>query len=149
MKRRRITMVSCATVVAALAAISTFAQTGSPQVRRPADQIFRAGVEMVSLNVTVLDQQSHYLTDLDTADFLVYEDGAKQEVSYFNRTTLPIALSLLIDTSASMEQRMAATQDAAVGFAKKLRPQDLAQVLDFDTRVEILQDFTADVAALE
>ncbi len=149
MNRRRVTAVSCATVVAALAAISTFAQTGPAQVRRPADQIFRAGVEMVSLNVTVMDQQSHYLTDLDTTDFLVYENGTKQEVSYFNRTTLPIALSLLIDTSASMEQRMAATQDAAVGFAKKLRPQDLAQVVDFDTGVEILQDFTADAAALE
>ncbi len=149
MIQRRVTAAVSVTTVAAMAAIATFAQTGPPQVRRPADQIFRAGVEMVSLNVTVLDQQTRYLTDLDTADFLVYEDGAKQEVSYFNRTTLPIALSLLIDTSASMEQRMSATQDAAVGFARKLRPQDLAQVVDFDTRVEILQDFTADVAALE
>jgi Ca-activated chloride channel family protein len=135
--------------IAALAVISTFAQTGPPQVRRPADQIYRAGVEMVSLSVTVLDQQSRYLTDLDSKDFLVYEDGAKQEISYFNRTTLPIALSLLLDTSASMDQRMAIAQDAAVGFAHKLRPQDLAQVVDFDTRVEILQDFTSDAAELE
>ena len=44
---------------------------------------------------------------------------------------------------------MATAQEAAVGFAKKLRPQDLAQVVDFDTRVEVLQDFTADAAALE
>jgi Ca-activated chloride channel family protein len=136
--------------VAIVAAIGvTSAQPPPPQVRRPADQIFRAGIEMVSLNVTVLDQQSHYLTDLESKDFLVFEDGLKQEISYFNRTTLPIALSLLIDTSASMEQRMTTTQEAAVGFARKLRPYDLAQVVDFDTRVEILQDFTSDAAALE
>ena len=79
----------------------------------------------------------------------MFEDGAKQEITYFNKTSLPIALSLLIDTSASMEQRMATAQEAAIGFAKRLRPQDLAQVVDFDTRVEVLSDFTADIAALE
>jgi Ca-activated chloride channel family protein len=48
-----------------------------------------------------------------------------------------------------MEQRLGLAQEAAVGFARKLRPQDLAQVVDFDTRVEIRQDFTADISALE
>ncbi len=120
----------------------------APQ-RKPSDSVFRAGVEMVSLNVTVVDQQQHYLTDLESRDFTILEDGARQDITYFNRTSLPIALSLLIDTSASMEQRLTIAQDAAIGFAKKLRPQDLAQVVDFDTRVEVLQGFTADTTALE
>ena len=120
----------------------------APQ-RKPSDSVFRAGVEMVSLNVTVLDQQQHYLTDLESRDFTILEDGARQDITYFNRMSLPIALSLLVDTSASMEQRLTIAQDAAIGFAKKLRPQDLAQVVDFDTRVEVLQGFTADTTALE
>ena len=123
MIRRFLPATARVAAVAALAVISTFAQTAPPQVRRPADQVYRGGVEMVSLSVTVLDQQSRYLTDLDSKDFLVYEDGAKQEISYFNRTTLPIALSLLLDASASMEQRMVIAQDAAVGFARKPRPR--------------------------
>ncbi|HUU34400.1 MAG TPA: VWA domain-containing protein [Vicinamibacterales bacterium] len=148
MIRRFLAAGAAAAALTAAAVVATPAQTAPPQTRRPADQVFRAAVEMVSLNVTVLDQQGRYLTDLEAADFLVYEDGAKQTISYFNRTTLPIALSLLIDTSASMEQRMGITQDAAIGFAETLRPQDLAQVVDFDTRVEVLQDFTSDTAAL-
>ncbi len=139
-------LVAAAAVPVALALVTVSAQT---QPRRSSDQIFRAGVEMVSLNVTVIDQQQHYLTDLESKDFTILEDGTRQEITYFNRTTLPIALSLLIDTSASMEQRLTTAQDAAIGFAKKLRPQDLAQVVDFDTRVEILQDFTSDAPALE
>jgi Ca-activated chloride channel family protein len=136
---------------AAAMACATVAVTAQqmPGIRRPADQIFRATVEMVSLNVTVVDAQNRYVTDLDRSDFGVFEDGAKQEITYFNKTSLPIALSLLIDTSASMEQRMSTAQEAAVGFAKRLRPQDLAQVVDFDTRVEVLQEFTGDIAALE
>jgi len=135
-------------VVAAGTAAALHAQQ-FPGIRKPADQIFRARVEMVSLNVTVIDGENRYVTDLDKQDFGVFEDGAKQEITYFNKTSLPIALSLLLDTSASMEQRMFTAQDAAIGFARRLRPQDLAQVVDFDTRVEVLSDFTADMSALE
>ena len=112
-------------------------------------QVFRAGVELVSLNVTVVDSQGRYVTDLDQTDFSVFEDGSKQDLSFFNRTNLPIALSLLIDSSASMEQRMDHAQEAAIGFAKKIRAQDLAQVVDFDSRVEIKRGFTNKVDELE
>ncbi len=111
--------------------------------------MFRAGVELVSLNVTVIDSQGRYVTDLEQPDFSVFEDGAKQELTFFNRTNLPIALSLLIDSSASMEQRMEHAQEAAIGFAKRIRGQDLAQVVDFDSRVEIKQGFTNKVEELE
>ena len=111
--------------------------------------MFRSGVDIVSLNVTVTDTQNRYITDLEQADFSVLEDGARQELLYFSKSNLPIALSLLIDTSASMEERLLVAQNAAVGFAQRIREQDLAQVIDFDSRVEIVQEFTADKAALE
>jgi Ca-activated chloride channel family protein len=116
---------------------------------RQEPQIFRSNVDVVSLNVTVVDTENHYVTDLAESDFSVFEDGAKQDLIYFNRSSLPIALSLLIDTSASMENRLQIAQEAAIGFAKKLRPQDFAQVVDFDSRVEITQDFTNSVPNLE
>ena len=103
---------------------------------------FRAGVDLVSLNVTVTDGENRYVTDLDATGFQIYEDGALQEVSFFNRTQLPIALALLMDTSASMNERMSTAQEAAVGFAERLRAEDLGSIIDFDSRVEILQGFT-------
>ncbi len=132
-----------AIVVTAL--VSAHAQTPA----RPQQQIFRAAIDVVSLNVTVMDPQNRYLTDLSQSDFAVFEDGTKQDLLFFNRSSLPIALSLLIDTSASMENRLQIAQEAAIGFARKLRPQDLAQIVDFDSRVEITQDFTNNVADLE
>lgn len=123
------------------------ATTAAAQQEKPT--LFRANVDVVSLNVTVVDPQNRYVTNLTEQDFTVFEDGAQQELTYFNRTNLPIALSLLIDTSASMENRMQLAQDAAVGFTRKLREQDLAQVVDFDSRVEVLQDFTNNAGDLE
>jgi Ca-activated chloride channel family protein len=119
--------------------------TPTPGRQQPA---FRAGIELVSLNITVSDG-SHYVTDLQQDEFSVFEDGVKQEVTFFNKTNLPIALSLLLDTSASMESKLQTAQDAAVGFAKRLRPQDLAEVVDFDSRVTVLQDFTNNFADLD
>lgn len=112
-------------------------------------QIFRAGVELVSLNVTVTDNTGRFITDLNQEDFQVFEDGAKQDVTFFTRSQLPIALALLLDTSASMDTKLSTAQEAAIGFAKRLRSQDLASVVDFDSRVVILQPFSNDVAALE
>ena len=110
---------------------------------------FKAGVDLVSLNVTVADSASRYVTDLQQEDFQVFEDGVMQDVTFFNKTNLPIALGLLLDTSASMEARLPIAQEAAIGFAKRLRPQDLAEVIDFDSRVLILQTFTNKAPELE
>ena len=117
---------------------------GAPQ--RPA---FRAGVDVVSLNVTVQDGQGHYVTDLDQDQFSIFEDGSKQDITFFNRRQQPIALSLLLDTSASMEDKIDELQIAAKSFVRRLKPNDIAQVIDFDSRVEIRQAFTGNQAELE
>jgi len=110
---------------------------------------FRAGVDIVSLNVTVTDAATHYITDLDEADFLVFEDGIKQNVTFFSRRQSPIALSLLLDSSASMEEHLPVLQQAASNFVHKLKSNDIAQVIDFDSRVEIRQGFTGNQGELD
>ena len=110
---------------------------------------FRSGVDVVSLNVTVTDPRNRFVTDIPLEDFMVYEDGVQQEITFFNRSQLPIALSLLMDTSASMDDRMSTVQEAAIGFSRGLRPEDLAEIIDFDSRVDILQAFTNDLQELE
>lgn len=110
---------------------------------------FRSAIDVVSMNVTVTDSTNKYITDLTEKDFEIFEDGVKQDMTLFNRTNLPVALSLLIDTSSSMEDRMITAQDAAIGFVRKLRPTDLGEVIGFDSRAEVLQKFTSNTAELE
>jgi len=130
-----------ASVIAVAAAAVVAAQD-------PIQPSFRAGVELVSLNVTVMEG-TRYVTDLDQKDFNVFEDGVKQDVTFFNKTNLPIALALLLDTSASMDTKLPTAQEAAIGFSRRLRTQDLAEVIDFDNRVTVLQNFTANAQELE
>lgn len=110
---------------------------------------FRSSVDVIAMNVTLTDASRRYVTDLDRQDFQVFEDGRPQQVTFFQRSSLPLALALLIDTSASMELNLAVAQEAAVGFVRALGPADIASVIDFDTRVQVRQDFTSDRAAVE
>jgi Ca-activated chloride channel homolog len=111
-------------------------------------QRFRGGVDLVSLNVTVTDG-ARYVTDLEEAEFEVFEDGAKQPLTFFSRVQQPIALAVLLDTSASMEGKLATAQEAAIGFARRLRKTDAMEVIEFDSQVNIVQEFTNDIPALE
>jgi Ca-activated chloride channel homolog len=146
----RFSRVRAAGLVAAVAALSLLLTPLSAQQPAPAQQpSFRAAVDVVSLNVTVTDPSGHFVTELPQGAFTVYEDGMPQEVRFFNRSNLPVALSILLDTSASMEDKIATAQEAAIGFVKRLRQQDLGQVIDFDSRVLVSQSFTSSVPDLE
>jgi Ca-activated chloride channel family protein len=133
----------------ALLTVGLLAVVASAPAAGQRGQRFRAGVEVVSLNVTVLDGANRLIRDLEQPDFEVFEDGSNQEISFFSKTQSPIALALLIDSSASMEDRLQTAQDAAVGFVQRLRPEDVAEIVDFDSRVDIRQTFTNEKAALE
>lgn len=110
---------------------------------------FRVTVDLISLNVTVTDPRDRFITDLLEEDFSVYEDGILQEIEAFSREDLPIRMVLLLDTSASMVDKMHFAQEAAVRFTRTLRMEDLAQVVEFGSHANILQQFTADQRELE
>jgi Ca-activated chloride channel family protein len=127
----------------AAALVATLVSTPSAQ------GTFRTGVDVVSLNVTAVDPSNHYVTDLEEKDFSVFEDGVKQDLSFFTRKQQAIALALLLDSSASMEDKLPTLQTAATNFVKRLKSNDSAEVIDFDSRVEIRQGFTSNQNELQ
>ncbi len=134
-------------VAACLVASLTVAALAQPRgSQQPA---FRSTIDVVSLNVTVVDSAARYLTDIEESEFSVFEDGVKQDIIFFTRRPQPIALSLLLDSSASMEDKLPTLQEAATNFVRRLKPNDVAQVIDFDSRVSIRQAFTSTQSDLE
>ena len=133
----------------AAAALAVTLAVATAIAQQPDQPAFRTGIDLVSLNVTVTDGDNRYVTDIEQASFQLYEDGALQDITFFTPTQLPISLALLMDTSASMTEKMATAQQAAIGFAERLRDEDQASVIDFDSRVDILQGFTNSIAELK
>jgi Ca-activated chloride channel family protein len=131
---------------------ATPAQPGRSQTPAPqADpsQTFRSNIDIVSLNVTVTDSTGRYITDLKEEDFLVFESGVKQDLTFFSHEQAPISLAMLLDSSASMELKLATLQAAASSFVERLKPADTAQIVEFNSRVNISQGFTSDHGLLQ
>jgi Ca-activated chloride channel family protein len=141
--------------VVALCALAAVLGPGSasraqtPPRATPRPPVFGAGIEVINLNVSVTDARGRYVTDLTKNDFAVFEDGVRQELSIFNHEDIPISLVLMLDTSASMDEKLPTARAAAIRFVGTLRPQDNAQIMQFNDRTTILQDFVADHAALD
>ena len=108
---------------------------------------FRSSVDLVALNVVVTDTQQKLVSGLDAADFAVYEDGVKQDVSFFAATAIPLDLAILLDTSASMTDKIETVQRAAVGFAETLRAGDRVTIVDIKDATKVLVPLSEDVAA--
>jgi Ca-activated chloride channel homolog len=135
------------TITLALTA-SAAAQSPAPTPDQGAGSVFRSGASLVALNVTVSDGK-RLVPNLKPEDFAVYEDGVLQHVQFFEAREVPIDLILLIDTSASMGDKMEVVREAAIGFLGTLRPADRGAVVTFGDRVNIAQELTSDHALLE
>ena len=111
---------------------------------------FRAGVDIVSLNVTVTDAANHYVTDLEEGGFPRLRRRRQAE-----RHVLHAAPAAHRPVAAARQQRQhggapaRSLQTAATNFVQRLKPNDIAQVIDFDSRVEIRQGFTGNQAELD
>lgn len=104
---------------------------------------------LVTVPVIVSDRGDKYIPDLKQEEFSVYEDGVKQEISFFETVSAPFNVVLMLDTSASTQDKLNQIQQAAIAFTEQLQKADRVKVISFDDRVRSLSDFTSDRAVLQ
>ncbi|HKV10014.1 MAG TPA: VWA domain-containing protein [Thermoanaerobaculia bacterium] len=108
-------------------------------------------VRVIELYATVADASGRPIQAIDPASFQIFEDGIKQRIRAADRVAdTPVRIVTLIDNSASMAPRMAATRGAALEFLRHtLRPQDQAALISFNRSPRIAVGLTGNLAALE
>src|SRR5215207_8179552 len=109
------------------------------------DDVVRVNTDLVVLNVTVTDKSGQYVKGLKASDFKVYEDGVEVQsnmIADFSLQESPYAAVVLLDSSGSMEERFSLARSAAIRFLDGLRPEDVAAVYRFDSKVERVQEFS-------
>lgn len=141
--RDRIGVCTCVVTAWCLAGVGGAASAGRTV------PTFRAGVDLVALSVTVTDPRDKFITGLDLSRFRVMEDGVPQNVSFFSSAEVPIDLTVLLDASASVRDRMPAIRAAATGFLRTLRPMDRGSVVAIKSHAAFLQPLTDDQARLD
>jgi len=121
--------------------------------QRPVDlrgNDFRAGAELVTTPVTVLDAAGRLVTSLERDAFRIEEDGVPEPITQFTRDRVPVSLALALDISDSMRgQRMLDAREALARFlADLLAPEDEAALVTFNHDAHVLSSWTSDRSAL-
>jgi VWFA-related protein len=100
--------------------IGTCAQT--PQAQPPP---IKVQVNEVIVPVTVTDEKGRFVSDLDKADFRIYDEGKEQTIRFFTRErNQPVVVGFLMDMSNASRLQWSHYQDAAIELALNLLPND-------------------------
>ena len=110
---------------------------------------FRSGVQMVPLTVTVTNRVGRPVGGLTSAEFTIFEDGARQTVSYFSAVDSPVDVAFLLDTSSSMARELPLAREAACGLARRLKPGDRGAVAGVAENMFEAQTMTSDLPSVE
>lgn len=112
-------------------------------------ETIRVETNLVTIPVIVSDRGDKYVADLRQDEFRIYEDGVEQRVAYFDTVTAPFHVVLMLDTSASTQDKLGQIQRAAINFTEQLQPADRVKVISFDDQIRDLCDFSNDPAVIQ
>jgi Ca-activated chloride channel family protein len=148
-------MMPLAPALLALALASAQAQAGPPPPAKPFT--LEVEVDVVSVTAVVFDKSGKFVRGLGPKDVELFEDGVRQDVSYFREASsqgdagerVPLSVVLVLDTSGSMKDNMHFLQEAVLSFVYKLEDVDTALVVSFNESIKGSAEFTGDTDRLE
>ena len=107
-------------------------------------ETIKIDTNLVTVPVIASSRTGLYIADLRKEEFSVSEDGVAQEIAIFTAVSAPFHVVLMLDTSASTEEKLGQIQQAAIEFVDLLNSADRVKVISFDTEVRDLNKFTND-----
>jgi VWFA-related protein len=128
-----------------LAACPSIAAQTPPSSELTIQETIRLTTDLVVLDVQVLNRKTgEIINGMKPADFEVYEDGVRQEVTHFSQDRLPLSVILLMDLSGSVSPVLKEIQSGALLALDRLKEQDEVAVIAFSNDTQLVQDFTRD-----
>ena len=113
-----------------------------------AQQPFRTGTRLVAVYATVIDNTGKLVTALPQDAFTVYDNGKPQPLALFANDPQPITMTVMLDTSGSMQQNIGLVRNATMALVSFLTPSDKVRLGTFGGRITLSPAFTNDGNAL-
>ena len=104
----------------------------------------KTDTNLVGVPVIAVNRAGIYVPDLTREEFTITEDGVKHDVAFFATVSAPFHVVLMLDTSASTQEKLRLIREAAKAFVEQLQPADRVKVISFDEVVRDLNEFTND-----
>lgn len=105
---------------------------------------FTARANLVEVYATVTDEAGRALTGLQSADFIIEEDGERQSIEAFATGDAPLALAVGVDRSFSVPPEVLSQVTAGVGtVVGRLLPGDRVMLLGIGSETEVIAPLDA------
>lgn len=113
-------------------------------------EVVKVDVDLVKVDALVLQKDTaRIIGGLKKEDFLIYEDGAKQEITHFSQDSLPLSVILLIDRGGCLDPYGDEVHRAAREAIDRLKPVDEVAVMSYHSTTTIVQRFTRNMLLIE
>src|ERR1700733_10332483 len=119
----------------ALGGLMTLGLLGARPIGSGQQASFRAGVDVVRVDATVLDGAAP-VPNLTAKDFRLTDNGLEQSVQTIAIENEPIDVTLLVDTSGSTAGALGAFRTTVQGVAGLLRPMDRVRLVTAASQVD-------------
>jgi len=122
----------------------------APSPPQPAAEVIKVDVDLVTVDALVLQKKTaRVVGHLQEADFVILEDGSKQQITHFSQDSLPLSVVLLIDRGGCIDPYGTEVQRAANEALRRLKDIDEVAVMTYQDNVELIQEFTRDRKQIE
>jgi VWFA-related protein len=143
-----------------------------PAKSQDREEVVTVKSTLVNIDVMVKDKSGKYVTDLGPEDFVVYENGVRQKVEFFDPPSVgtgdagataapgapsalaPLAqaknvISLVLDGQTTEQQNLKPLREGAIRYIKdRIADTDAVAVFNVSAGLQLLQPFTRDKAKL-
>ena len=114
------------------------------------EDVVKVDTDLVKIDALVMQKKTaRIMGGLNREDFLVYEDGTKQEITHFSTDQLPLSVMLLIDRGACLDPYSDEVHRAAREAIDRLKLVDEIAVMAYQTTTELIQPFTTNRILIE
>jgi Ca-activated chloride channel family protein len=122
---------------------STTTSTSGPEV-------IKVDVDLVTTDALVLQKKTARIVGgLKKEDFVIFEDGAKQEITHFSQDSLPLSVLLAIDRGACLDAYGEEVHRAAREAIDRFKPVDEIAVMVYANTTVLVQPFTRNRIMIE
>ena len=105
----------------------------------------KVDVDLVVLDALVLQKKTaRVVGDLRQGDFVLSEDGVRQQITHFGQDTLPLSVLLLVDRGGCLDPFGQQVRAATLAALARLKPQDEVALMAYSDKVELVQGFVRD-----
>lgn len=117
-------------------------------------EVVTVDVDLVKIDALVLQKNTARIVGgLNKQDFLLYEDGIKQELTHFSQDQLPLSVVVAIDRGPACPYKLDVWSDEAHRAAREaidlLKPVDEIAVMAFTDSTKMIQPFTRNRILIE